>query len=265
MNIFRKKDPIILQAKIINKIGQGLPSLIPLSSRSDLKREHFKGFVADLLGIHYSTLAHHDAVLILTVSGHPLESLMIVRAHLEAVLIMMFFVEPEINCEAILARVERYRDWVNIQMYKNMQRSSKLELFKEIYDSSHFISSITENYQQVLKKYSHRQKELESLIKSNSFLINKRYIAEQNGIEDLYDHIHAEASASIHVADISDRMQEHHTASADGYIYAVRHKHISPWPLALSNLMQLHELKKIGSFLGIAGHLQHKLEKVMKT
>lgn len=91
---FSERGDQLKEARQLTKLGMGIMSYLPQSTRDDLKVEHFEPFVAHILGIYYSTLGHHDSIQSLALSGHSLDSMIILRSQLESILVFFYVTEP---------------------------------------------------------------------------------------------------------------------------------------------------------------------------
>ena len=166
------------------------------------------------------------------------------RPQLEAALIFMHFTGI-LNEADVLKEVESYHDWVVVKMYDNAKRSNKFDLS---HLSKHQESSekVEKNYSIVKEKYCNNESDFKSLSRPR-FSHNKRKVAQDNNMESLYLHIHAEASASIHVADVSDRVS--YSISPSGISYLLNNNSDnSLWLLMLSNMIQVHLIKAMSEY-----------------
>jgi hypothetical protein len=245
------------EARQITKLGMSVLSLLPQSMRQDLRLQDFQAFVAHIYGIYLTALTKHDSVQVLTLSGHSVDSMMLLRSQLETVLAFLYVTEPQDDRREVYKRIDRYRDWVVVKMEQNMESSLKLNLVQVLVEED-FITTVRGNYELVKAKYGGSSSEFVKLEKAHNFLSppERELIADRFGIEDLYHHIYSESSASIHFADISARM---HKIGEFGYHYPIREKHGAFWPLMLSNLLQFHCILQFGKFFGIDSILVPKL------
>jgi len=255
---FSERGDQIREARQLTKLGMSVFSLLPQSSRDDLRIEHFDPFVAHVFGIYLSAVGHHDAVQTITLAGHSLDSMILLRSHLETLLVFFYVTEPQDDLDQVFLRTDKYRDWVVIKMKQNFERSLKLDLVRSIVQDS-FKGKVFENYAIVQEKYLDEEAELHRLENLNNFLnpAERRAVATKFGIEDLYEHIYAESSASIHFADIGDRMYE---ISDSKYRYTIRHKNGAFWPVMLTNMLQFKCIQQFGMFFGVEGQLTPKLQ-----
>jgi hypothetical protein len=257
---FSERGDQIREARQLTKLGMSVFSVLPQSSRDDLRIEHFEPFVAHIFGIYFSAVGHHDAVQTITLAGHSLDSMILLRSHLETLLAFFYVTEPQNDLGQVFLRTDKYRDWVVIKMKQNIERSLKLDLVRAIVKDS-FKGKVFDNYALVQEKYLDEQAELHRLENLNNFLsrAEREAIASKFGIEDLYQHIYAESSASIHFADIGDRMQE---IGNSRYHYTIRYKHGAFWPVMLSNMLQFKCIQHFGKFFVVESLLTPKLQTI---
>jgi len=211
----------------------------------------------------YATaLNYHQAILSASLSKYSLSSYALVRPQLESALIFLYFINSSSEAE-LLERVESYSDWVVVKMYQNANRSSKFEFVPHLSTHESFMRQIEENYKVISEKYAGREKEFKEL-KRSSFLLNKRAVACENDIEGLYLHVQSEASASIHAADVSDRVS--YNISKNRISYSLDNTtHDSFWILMLANLIQFHLIKTTATYFGVYALLKKQLEHVGET
>ena len=225
--------------------------------RDDLRVEHFEAFVARILGVFYSTISHHRAVRTLVLGGYGLEAFMVLRAQLEATVILDYLVEPGDDHDEVLRRVDRYVDWVIIHQYKNMERSNRFSVVREIPMTDGYRKSVKASYKEIEKRRT--PEDMLTLRKLLTFPGKACDVAGRHGYDDLYDHIYAESSTSIHAGDIGDRMWRQDRPGFHGYSYHLGHHQSAFWPLLMSNMVQFTALRAIGEFFGIESQLQPKL------
>jgi hypothetical protein len=258
---FSERGAQIKEARKLTKLGMAVIKFFPQSTREDLMIEHFEPFVAHILGIYYAAVCHHDSVQTLTLSGHSLNSMMLLRSQLETVLTFFYVTQPQADLDEVYRRTDRYRDWVVVKMKKNMERSLRLDLVQALLRDD-FKNTIRDNYDIIKEKYLDSPSDFSLLENSHNFLsrAQREDLAKAFRIEELYHHIYAESSASIHFADISDRMQETEPLR---YCYTIRHKHGALWPVMLSNLLQFNCIKQFGVFFGIESILTPRLRTIL--
>jgi hypothetical protein len=261
---FNKTPFPLNHARSIAKLAIELPKYIKNSRRDDFLIDDLEDFIAHILGVYFTTVAHHNSIQILSVACHEIEALIILRPQLEALLILLYFIEPHEDIEKVFTRVDKYRDWLLVKMKKNMDRSYKFDLLNSISSTDDFQKSVLANYDSILEKYCDFNKELKSLTHSHSFLKDKRAVARAFDIEDLFDHIYAESSASIHIADISDRMQESEKPNFNGYEYRIQNKGTGFGALLMSNMIMIHAINNLSKFLGVEHIIKPKVMKIIK-
>jgi len=255
---FTERGAMLAEARRLTKFGMRAVSLLDKSTRDDLRIEHLEPFVAHILGIFYTTVGHHDAIQTLALSGHSLESMMILRSHLEAVLAFLYVTEPQTNLDEVYARTDKYRHWVVVKMKQNLERSKNLNLLQPVLRPE-FIDTVNANYATVVGENS--PKELKQLDAAHSFLNSnlRKALAKRFGIPDLYEHIFAESSATIHFADIGDRMRETGLLS---YRYTIRNSHGAFWPLTASNIVQAKCVQQFGNFFGVQNIVEAQIRSI---
>jgi hypothetical protein len=258
---FSERGDQLKEARQLTKLGMSILSYLPQSKRDDIQVEHFEPFVAHILGIYYTTLGHHDSIQSLALSGHSLDSMIILRSQLESILVFFYVTEPQDNLFEVYNRTDMYRDWVAIKMKQNMDKSAKLDLFRLILKDD-FKTSVNDNYEIVKEKYAEIPSEFNRLEKAHNFLSHqlRESVATKFGVLGPYNHIYAESSATIHFADIGDRMRSTEDAM---YRFTIRNKQGAFWPITLSNLLQFKCIKQFGVFFGIESIITPLIEKIM--
>jgi hypothetical protein len=118
------------------------------------------------------------------------------------------------------------------------------------------------SYNELEKQYQGRENEFEPLKRQVSFLKDKPGIAERHGFKSLYAHIYAESSASIHLADISDRIEEVLTDAQREYHFNTLIDE-ARWALFLSNMLRLFQIKQFAKFYAIEDTIVPMLKKVL--
>jgi hypothetical protein len=258
---FPERGAELKEARRLTKFGMNAPSLFPQSTREDIGSDDFEPFIAHILGIYYSSIGHHDAIQTLTMSGHSLDSFILLRTQLEAILAFFYVTEPQDNLLEIFKRTERYRDWIAVKMKQNMDKSLKFDLLHKLMNGD-FKNNVLGNYNVILEKYATAPQELNKLENANSFLSRneREALAIKFHIEGFYHHIYAESSAGIHFADISDRMQE---VEFYTYRYKIRKQHDAFWPLILSNMLQVKCILQFGKFFGVESSITPLVQDIM--
>jgi hypothetical protein len=199
----------VKEARELSKLGMDIINYFDKSTKKDISKgidlENYNDSFSYIFAIYFTTISHHDAIQVLSLSGHGLNSMMILRAQLEILLILLYITEPDRDLKEVMYRIDYYADYIKVKMKQNMDKSLNFPFYNYKCDND-FKDSIINNYKEVCSKYINSNK-FKSLEKCTSFPINKKKLAEEYKIKDLYDCVFAESSASIHAADISDRMQ----------------------------------------------------------
>ena len=260
---FSERNILIGEARQITQLGVTVANLAYQSDRKDILLDSFKPFVANLYGIWYASLAHHDAIQTLALSGHSLESMVLLRPHLESVLTFLYSTEPDRDLGQVEARLNRYRDWVIVKMKKNFDKSRRLDLVQALSKTQDFDHDIQHSYGAVKDGYADNPQEFKVLEDGFSFLTyNERVaLATRYDILNLYHHVFAESSAGIHFADVGDRMTE---LGPSTYQYLIRRKKGAFWPIMLSNLLQIRATRQFGRFFGIGSIVDSRIRDIMR-
>lgn len=93
---------------------------------------------------------------------------------------------------------------------------------------------------------------------------NKSALADKFNIKDLYNHIQAETSSNIHIADISDRLFWEESEFYTGFVYDENRAN-SFWPLLLSNYLQFYLILNFSEFFGLKEKILPKLENIFEN
>lgn len=249
---------LICDAYSLDRIARFSIRKIKDSPREDLKNMEMHVLLSFLIGMYYETIKYHKAVVGLILSGHASCAFNLIRSQLEALLIFLYFVDPGEDIQEVQNRTNEYQNWIAIKMYDNNKKSIRLDLLKDFLDNDEYIGNLERNYNGVKAELS--ESEFKRLEKSHSFLKNKPQIAEKYDFKDLYNHIQAESSASIHIADISDRLNWVEEPFYVGYEY--NENGVVPfWPLLLTNALQVYLLLGFTRFFKLQKSLLPKLEK----
>jgi len=219
---------------------------IDKTERTDLLEEDFDFYLASLIGVFSVGMSYQEAITFLCLTGHGLNSSTLVRSQLEAFLILYYLTMPGDDLEEVERRVVLYEDWVMIKMYLNSKKSSTYELFTLHKSHSSYLENVEENYSILKDKYKDNPGLFKELEKSQSFIKNKREIAIAAEIEDLYNAVFSETSATVHIADISDRMEMENGDDTDGYQY---HLYSTDQSMMMTGLSNILLLKSIGVFV----------------
>lgn len=234
------------------------------TEREDLFVEDFHSFVARVLGVFSMVVSYHESIVFLCLSRQALNASILLRTQLEAHLILCYLINPSENLEEVEQRVHEYQDWVCIKMYLNSKKSKDFDLFTLNPTHSLYLQQVEENYARVKAKYNDNLDRFKELEKSQSFLKNKREVAKQNDIEDLYMGVFSETSATVHLADISDRMIEQVTEEFDGYRYEFGSANEAMMMVGISNLILTKSITMYFNFLKIPKGLQRSLLRKIK-
>jgi hypothetical protein len=257
----------VKEARELSKLGMNIIKYFDQSAKREffkkVKLEDFSDSFSYIFGVYFTTLSHHDAIQILSLSGHGLNSLMILGSQLETLLILLYMTEPDMDLREVMDRIDYYIDYVKVKMKQNMEKSLNLS-FYSYKCNDEFNSSIFSNYEEVCSKYLNNNK-IKILKNCTSFPMNKKKLAEKYNIKELYDCIFAESSASIHATDISDRMQRIDDLTMSGFKYTISHSKGYLWSLMMSNLVQYHSILYFSKFFGIDHILRPKLLKIFKA
>lgn len=249
-NCLRIENPFLLQARRLNQVSNKAIQLSNTSERAFIFQEYGDAWLPYLLGIYFTAVNYHKTVQTLALSGFGLNALHIVRSQIEALLIFCHFIELHDNFIEIDKRVTRYLDWLVAKMYVNMVKSSDFHILQALSNYDRYVQLVKENYHKLERKYEENKHGLEDLRNSSSFLHNKPAIAEKYGFKSLYYHIQAECSASIHIADLPDRMKELSTEYWKEFDFNISIDE-ARWALFLSNMLQVFLIKQFATFFDI--------------
>jgi hypothetical protein len=260
---FQTYNPLLKDSRELSKIVKRSLVLLKESNRSAIIKKYSDHIFAHIVGMYLTILSWHEGIQLLGLSNQRLNMLAFLRPELDALLIFLFFLEPKDNVNEIEKRVNQYIDWIKVKMFQNMERSSKLSIVDIIPGMEEYKNEVRANYEKVKEKYKHLDKEWRVLEATSSFLSNKNKLAKLYGIEDFYNHVYTEASATIHIADISDRMQYYMDSNKAGYIYDLTPSSAF-WQLALSNKVLIISIEKFAKFFGLERQINKLLNKVFK-
>ena len=249
-NCFRIKNPFMSQARQLTKITEHTIRLVNHSARAHLLHDYFDSWLPTVFGIFFTVTDYHKTIQTLALSGFGLHAFHLIRSQLESLLIFLYFIEPDENLSEIETRVNAYLDWVIVKMYVNMTNSADFPVLQALSNYHQYVQQITETYQDLEKRYQEKKTTLNELKRSSSFLKNKPQLAEKYGFKSLYNHIQSESSASIHTADISDRIAEIMTTDSHEYHFNVLLDE-ARWTVLLSNLLQAYLLRNLAKFFRI--------------
>ncbi len=249
--IFRSRHRLLRVSQRLSEEGQALIPRIGLVERSKAVLETLGDHLTPLVALHSMVLAHVDAVRILASLAHGLEATANLRAQVEAALTLMHLIQPGDDLQQVLLRCDSYLDWVMIKMYMNARKSREFALYKPFLTAGTYAASVDANYKTVCEKYADRPQELKRLARATSFVPDKLEAAKLLGIGGLYSHIYAEASATIHLADVSDRTATLSNGQQVLKLFRIRNRGAGFWPLFCSTIVMTAELKALATFLGL--------------
>ncbi len=257
-------NPLLKDARKLSKIAKKSLKLIKEADRTMINKKYFESTIAYIIGLYLMIESWHDGIQLLGLTNQKLNMLTFLRPQLETLLIFFYFTEPKDNISEVEKRVNKYLDWVIIKMYQNMQDSSKLSVIKIIPGMKEYEEKVRENYETLKEKYKHKEADLKKLEKSYSFLSNKYILAKSYSIEDLYGHVYAETSSTIHIADISDRMQPYIDSWKGGFIYNSAPKNAF-WQLFISNRIMVVTIKRFAEFFNLQKQIKQFFNEIIKN
>ncbi len=250
------------QSEQLNNYLLHIPALLKKEGhRPDLLREHYESIFSPMVGLGFTCANHNYGIRVLGLSGASLEGLMLLRPQIEALLIFFYFIECKSDLKAIEARVEKFNDWIQVKMRQNHKKSKSFDWTKFIYKNRSFEKTVRQNYDSVKAKYKNDEAAFLELCEFTGFLTSKEKLrlAKDFDILGLYNHIVAEASASIHVADLYDRM-----IRVGDVFFQFRLKDESNgfWPMSLSNLLLFQYFFTLSEFMGAKDTISKDLLKI---
>ena len=248
----------------LNKIAKKCIANIDKMERNDIIDIHFEPIVAHILGSFSSVISYQESISFLCLSGHGLNSTILLRTQLEAYLIFFYLIEEKENLNTTEKKVDEYKDWVMVRMYKNSLKSKGFDLFQVNPQHSEYLKNVEENYFFVKSKYDDNLNEFKRIENSQSFLKNKREVAKKSEIEDLYLAIFSETSATVHLADISDRMSKHITSDFDGYQYKFSSNQESMMVSGISNILLTKAINDFAEYFELPEAMMKKLLKKIR-
>ncbi|XCN72620.1 MAG: DUF5677 domain-containing protein [Candidatus Electrothrix aestuarii] len=240
----------------VMSIALELPSIFNLR-QEDIDEEYFYR----ILGVHYSIIGIYDAIFELSVCGHSSVTYSLLRMQMENFLILIYLTEDKNNLAQVNARIEEYEDWIKIKMFQNNKRSKNFDLYRQFASSEKYTQTVKNNYLLTKEKYSLNINDFKALEKRPSFLKDKRKIAQLVSLEEVYDHIVADGSATIHCADLYDKIDSTLEEDTVEYSFNIRPTHYSPWVLLLSNFLIQKQLLYLADFF----HLSEKKKNELKN
>ena len=187
------------------------------------------------MGVLAAAVSYHATAACLALSNYGQNGWVILRPQLEATLILLYFIDSD-SVEEIEEKLDAYSDWVIAKGYYNGQRSESFEAVRLLDNHEASAEHMEALFDSVRKKYESDPDRLRRIRNSPSFLGDKRAVAEKYDITELYLHVFAESSFSIHAADAADRAFR--IANSDSVGYEINtHLDDSFWMLMLSNLI----------------------------
>ncbi|PIP95182.1 MAG: hypothetical protein COW00_13590 [Bdellovibrio sp. CG12_big_fil_rev_8_21_14_0_65_39_13] len=261
-----KNDLPLSQSKKLTDIAKNIIEYCKQSNRDDLQVRNFFEFFADILGIHYTSIAHHESIKQLCITNYGLEALMLLRPQFDSFLKVAHFFEPKDDLNEIHKRVEEFEDWRIIKMSQNLNKSKNFDLFKALPNKS-YDKDILKLRKKIQEKYKCNHEKFEELSKRNHFLSSEQIksLTKNLNIFDFYNHVKAESSASLHVTDLSDRMRESERDSFDGYTFQIKIQGSGFYPLHLSNLILVHQLMCWADFFDIKDIIYEEVKDLYGT
>lgn len=243
-------------SKDLNKAAKRCLYYIDKMERDDFLDNDVDIFIARLIGVFTVGISYQEAITLLCLTGHGLNSSTLVRSQLEAFLILFYLIESD-DLDKVAQRVVLYEDWVMIKMYLNSKKSGTYELFTINKSHREYLEHVEANYLRIKAKYSNNETLFKELEKSQSFLKNKRDIAVAADIEDLYNAVFSETSATVHIADISDRMME----VDNDYEYRIYSSEHSMMMTGLSNILLVKSIVLFTTFFKFSKETKKKIFK----
>jgi len=249
--LVRSRNRLLRASLCLSREGTEIVSRISSTEQSRELATLLADHMTVVVAIHSMVLAHHESVRILSSVGHGLEATANLRAQLEAALTLMYLTFPSRDIQEVRLRCDSYLDWVMVKMHMNMEKSRKFALYDKLIRGGSYGETVEDNYQMTCRKYADNEKELRRLKRSPSFVPNKRDVANAAGIGDLYAHIYAEASATIHLVDASDRSLMATDGRHARKLFRIRNRNAAFWPMFCSVMLQVAELRALAEFLGL--------------
>lgn len=252
----------------IHDAGETLLSRLDECPRDDLRDRHFESVAAPIVSLYQSTASTHESVRTVHVHEQGFSALMLVRPQAEALIILQYLTEPHDDLEEIERRVESYLGWIVARQYGNWEMGRAFEPSSEVTGHREYVEHVSRNYEELRRKYRGREQELKGLSRRPGFLSDRaEHVAERHGILDLFRHVKAECSASIHSADYGDRMTpaEREDCDATGYVFNLHASSAGLWAMFLSNLLQLHSIGAVARFFELQGVIRPEVEKAISV
>jgi len=251
--IFNSSTSLLHTSRQLSRASQTLVSRIGSNDRSAELVAALGDLMTFIVGAHSMVLAHHESVRILSTLDHGLEAFVNLRAQLEAALTLFYLISHDDSLDEVMAKCLDYSDWIIVKMHQNLARSRTFAPARALMESDSYASTVEANYNEIVDRYATNPGRLEKLKKAVSFVPDKRAIAKQYGIEDLYAHVFAEASATVHQADLSDRSLWRRESRWKRQLFRIRNRKAGFWPVFCSVMIQAVELRIFAEFLGLEG------------
>jgi len=261
-NCFTERGFQLKEARKIRKLSEKTLDMMNSYGWSETEIDFFHSTFAPIFGFYYGTISYHDSIQTLSLSGHALNAMNLLRPHLEALLLLVYILENRDDLIKMENKVYDYFDWVIVKMKINTDQSFKSELARIILTED-TMEKVKNNFNEIKSKYANNPKGFKKLLKMNSFLNSKERLrlSKKINIEGLYHHIYAESSAVIHFADIEHRM-EASSEHLDGYTYDIRKKNAAVWPILISNLLQVNCIMQLSKIFHKEDITKQKLESI---
>ena len=230
-------------------------------SEKNFDAENFEDFISDILGVYSTIISYHESIYFLCLAGHGLNSSVLLRTQLEAYLIFYYLISPKTNLKEVEERVNFYRDWMMVRMHLNSKKSKNFELFTINPEHASYLIAVEENYNFVKNKYKATPDLFKKLEESQSFLKDKKQVAKEADIESLYMSIFSETSATVHIADISDRKIHIMDEDFEGYRYEFSSNDKSMLVSGISNILLIKAMSGFLEFFEIPMSVKEKIFK----
>ena len=173
-----------------------------------------------------------------------------------------YLISPKSDIKEVEKRVEAYREWIMVKMYNNSQKSRDFDFFNIHPSHQGYMKNVEENYIFVKDKYKNSPDHFKKIEKAQSFIDNKRKLAKECEIEDLYLAVFSETSATVHIADISDRMIKESGDAFEGYQYKLSSSSESMMLSGISNMLLI---KAVFDFCDFFDFSQDTIKEIFKN
>ncbi len=138
-----------------------------------------------------------------------------------------------------------------VKMHMNAKKSQDFDFFNIHPSHSDYMSATEDNFIYVKNKHVNDPKAFKSIVDSQSFLKDKAEIARQCDIEQLYKGIFSQTSATVHVADLSDRMDTYVEEETEFYTYKLGSHNESTMIGGTANILLVKALVDFSRFFQI--------------